>query len=177
MTDKIKDIDDLFSMFHDFEITNLKLDNQTLTMEIILPWGQMWDKDNYKMTFKFEGCDLVKCTYFVRTSNELVEWEKGVYCPSEEHITNDTHEIVKLELDVQSHDFESPNKFILHCNSSTSHGNKIGQIEFGRIELIASDYKIYDNESNEMTLDKMKEWGTEWWDGIKKMWDEQKKER
>lgn len=43
-----------------------------------------------------------------------------------------------------------------------------------RVELNVSDYQIFDNDNHEMTLDKMKEWGTDWWDGIQKMWDEQK---
>lgn len=56
-TDKIKEIDDLFSMFHDFEITALSLENKTLTMEILLPWASMWDIDDYKMMFEFGGCE------------------------------------------------------------------------------------------------------------------------
>lgn len=174
MTDRIKDIDDLFSMFHDFEIVGLSINNDVLTMEILLPWSEMWNIEDFKMTFRFEGCGKVKCHYFKRTGNELVKWEKGVCYPTEEYVTTDPNEIVKLELDVQSHEFKRPNTFILHCDSSTSHGNQIGQIEFGQIEIEASDYKIYDNEMNEMTLDKMKEWATDWWDGIKKMWNEQK---
>lgn len=174
MTDRIKDIDDLFSMFHDFEIVELNLADEMLTVKIRLPWSEMWKIEVYEMTFIFYGCSRLQCHYFKRTSTELEKWDKGVYYPSEEHITNEVNEIEKLELDVQSHNFEKPDKFTLHCNSSTSFGNKIGQIDFVRIELTATDYKIYDNESNEMTLDKMKEWGIEWWNGIRKMWDEKK---
>jgi hypothetical protein len=174
MTDRIKEIDDLFSMFHDFEIVELELAEFVLNIKIRLPWAEMWKIEDYKMTFVFYGCSHFQCHYFKRISNELKKWENGVYYPSEEHITNELGEIEKLELAIQSHDFEKPDKFILHCNSSTSFGNKIGQIDFARIELGATDYKIYDNESNEMTLDKMKEWGTQWWDKIQKMWDEQK---
>ena len=177
MTDRIKDIDDLFSMFHDFKIVGLKLDNHILTMEILLPWSEMWDIEDYKMTFRFEGCNNLKCHYWKRTSKELKEWEKGVYYPSEEYITINSDEILKLELNVQSHDFKEPNNFVLHCNSLGSHGNQIGQLDFGRIELNATDYKIFDSEMNEMTLDKMKSWRKEWWDGIQKIWDEQKEER
>ena len=177
MKDRINDIDDLFSMFHDFEIVGLNLDDNILTMEILLPWSEMWDIENYKMTFRFDGCKSLKCHYWKRTSNELKEWEKGVYYPSEEHVTTDPNEIVKLELDVQSHDIKEPDNFILHCNSSSSHGSEIGQIDFGRIEISAADYQIFDNEINEMTLDKMKSWATEWWDGIQKMWDEQKEKK
>ena len=96
---------------------------------------------------------------------------------NEKYITTDPSQIVELELDVQSHDFNKPDNFVLLCNSSTSHGSQIGKIEFGRIELSATDYQIFDNEMNEITLDKMKSWGTEWWDSIQKMWGEQKEKK
>ena len=177
MTDRIKDIDDLFLMFHDFEIVGLKLDDNVLTMEILLPWSEMWDIVDYKMTFRFDGCEKFKCHYWKRTSNELREWEKGVHYPSEEHVATEPSEIVKLELDVQSHDFNEPDNFVLHCSSSNSHGNQIGQIEFGRLGFSATDYQIFDNEMDEITLDKMKSWGIEWWNCIEKMWEEQKEKK
>lgn len=177
MTNRINDIDDLFSMFHDFEIVGLNLNCNNLTMEIILPWSELWEIVDYKMTFHFDGCKNLKCNYWKHTSKELNNLEKGVDNPSLEHVTTDPSEIVKLELDVQSHDFIEPNSFVLHCNSSSSYGSEIGQIDFGRIELSATDYQIFDNEMNEMSLDKMKSWGTEWWDSIQKMWDKQEEKK
>ncbi len=174
MTNRIKDIDDLFTMFHDFEIVGLKLDSNMLTMEILIPWSEIWNIDDYKMTFLFNGCTSLKCQYDKRTSNILKKTENGGYHPSKEHLTTDPDEIVKLELDVQSHEFMKPDIFILHCNSSLSRGNHIGGIEYGRIELLASNYQIFDNEMNEMTLDKMKGWATDWWNSIQKMWDDQR---
>ena len=62
MKDRIKDIDDLFSMFHDFEIVGLKVDGNILTMEILLPWSEMWDIEDYKMTFRFDLRQMIsKC--------------------------------------------------------------------------------------------------------------------
>lgn len=173
MSNKIKDIDDLFSMFHDFDIVGLRLDKGLLTIEILLPWSEMWDIEDYKMTFRFTGCNGLKCRYWKRTGTELVKWEKGVHYPSEEHITADLDEVLGFELDVQSHEFTEPNTFVLHCFTSSSPGNEIGQIDFARIELKATDYQIFDNEMKEMTLDQMKIWGTEWWNEIQKMWEEQ----
>lgn len=171
-TDKIKEIDDLFSMFHDFEITALSLENKTLTMEILLPWASMWNIDNYKMMFEFGGCEYLKCTYYVQTSNELIETKEGVYFPKKELFTSDLNEMVKLNLDIQSHKFTEPNNFLLHCDSLTSFENTINANDFAFIELTASDCKIFDNHGIEMTLNQMEEWCKEWWDGIQKMWDE-----
>jgi hypothetical protein len=177
MKNRAKEIDDLFSMFHDFEILGIKLYNETLRMEFLLPWSKMWGIENYKLTFKFEACNKFVCHYFKRIGTELVKHEKGIHYPASEFITKDILEIKQLELDVQSHNFKEPDNFILYCNSSTSFGNKIGQIDFARIELTAKDYKIYDNDNNEISLEKMKEWATEWWNGIQRMWDEQKNEK
>ncbi|MEO0403882.1 MAG: hypothetical protein AAF193_03330 [Bacteroidota bacterium] len=142
-------------------------------MKILLPWAEMWDVEEYTMTFLFEGCTYLRCHYWKRTSNELKKRGKGVFFPTEEHVTTDPTEVVQLELDVQRHDFKEPDHFVLHCNSSSSFENQIGQIEFGRIELSATDYQIFDNEQNEIPLEKMKSWGTEWWDSIQNMWDQQ----
>ncbi len=177
MTNRIQDINDLFSMFHNFEIVGLKLENQTLTIEIILPWSEMWNIENYKMTFEFDGCKNIICIYHRRTSNELIRTETGdYYYPTEELTTSKLNEILKLKLDVLNHGFQKPNNFELFCDSFTSHKNAINGIDFAIIRLSALDYKIFDNDGNHMSLYKMKEWATEWWEGIQKMWDEQKKE-
>ncbi|PTB97238.1 hypothetical protein C9994_03745 [Marivirga lumbricoides] len=161
ITNKYQEIDKLLLMFHDFQIIGLEKESNTLKIETHLPWGEMWDIDDYKMTFLFYRCNNFKCHYWKRTSNELKEWEKGAYYPSEEHVTTNLYEVLKLELDVQSHDFKEPDIFFLNCDSSSSHGNQIGQIEFGRIELNASNYQIFNNEMNEIKLDKMKSWRNE----------------
>lgn len=147
----IKEINNLFSMFHDFEIVGLRFKNNVLTMEILLPWSEMWNIDNYKITFLFYECTSLKCSYFKQKNNQ---------------ISTNPNEIEKLELNIQSHDFKPVNNFILHCDSST--------VGYTEIEMNASNYKIYDNKENEITLDKMKEWANKWWNGIQKMWDKQK---
>jgi hypothetical protein len=158
MTESIKDIDDLFSIFHDFEIVGLRLKNQVLTMEVLLPWSEIWQIKDYKMTFRFDGCTNLKCTYSKRIGNKFKAWalkKRDIYL-----VTNNPTEIQQLKLEVQHHDFNEPDNFILYCNSSFE------GIESGKIELNIFNYQIFDNEMNEMTLDKMEIWATEWWNGI-----------
>jgi hypothetical protein len=173
MVDRIDEIDDLFSMFHDFDVIGLSFNDEVLTMIIILPWSEMWDIKSYKMTFQFFGVENLKCFYFKRTGTELIKWEKGLCYPTDEHVTVETNEIVDLELSIQSYEFHEPNRFILHCHSASSFGNRIGQIDFARIELNVKDYKIFDNEINEISLNEMKEWGKDWWNRVQKIWDEE----
>ena len=169
---KIQEIDDLFTMFHDFEIVGIRLVNDVLTLQILLPWSQMWNVDNYIMTFEFQGCKSIKCNYHVRVSDELVQTETSRYYPTEEKFTTDPSEIVKFELDIQRHLLIKPNSFKLFCTSSSGIG--IGQVESATIELTTTNYKIFDNKGQEMSLDKMKAWSSDWWQKIQKMWDEQK---
>ena len=169
MNDKTQQIDELFSMFHDFEIVGINVDDENCVMEILLPWSEMWNIENYVIKIYLKNFKNLECHYFKRTSNKLIEWEKGAYYPSDEFITSDPKEIVKLELDIQRHDYIEPDKFILHCNSSSSFGNKIGQIEFARIVFNAKDYEILDNENNRISLTKMKEWHKQWWAEIDKI--------
>ena len=167
MTAKQQDIDDIFSMFHDFEVVRLDLQDNVLAMEIILPWALMWKNDDYRMTFKFYECKSLHCIYDKRI-NKTLDGPVTFPQPTEELETSDVKIIESLRLYVQSHEFEEPDNYKLYSNSMAD------GIEFGILHLKASDYQIFDEAGQEMSLDKMKEWATEWWDGIQRMWDEQK---
>lgn len=104
----------------------------------------------------------------MQTSNELIETKEGVYFPKKELFTSDLNEMVKLNLDIQSHKFIEPNNFLLHCDSLTSFENTINATDFAFIELTASDCKIFDNHDIEMTLNQMEEWCKEWWARMQK---------
>lgn len=161
-------------MFHDFEIYSLELRDKVLTMRISIPWCEMWEIDEYILTFKFFECDKFNCIYDVRKSTELVHWKEGVYYPTEEKETSDTVLIEKMKLDIQNHDFLEPNTFKLNCNSSTSFGNEIGQIDFGQISFNANNYQIFDPEGLKVELTQMKSWANDWWKAIEKMMNENK---
>ena len=175
MKDRISEIDELFKMFHDFDIHTLELEDRILTMRISIPWCEMWEIDEYILTFKFTECDEFSCIYHVRTSTELVQWEKGVYYPNEKKVTTDIGVIEKMELDVQNHEFLEPNTFYLNCNSSTSFGNQIGQIDFGQIIMKASNYQVFDPGGEEIELSQLKLWENDWWKSIEKMHEDNKK--
>jgi hypothetical protein len=177
MENKISEINELFDMFHDFDICNLELIDNTLTMQISIPWCEMWEIDEFILTIKFSDCDNLNCIYYVRTSTEEVSWEKGVYHPNEKKETNNPQQIVKMELDIQNHEFKKPNTFLLNCNSSTSFGNKVGQIDFGQIVMTANNYQILGPEGSEIKLSQMKNWANDWWESIEKMHEENKRKK
>lgn len=43
MTEIQKEINDLFTMFHVFEIKEFTYDNSIIQMTIQIPWGEMWN--------------------------------------------------------------------------------------------------------------------------------------
>lgn len=174
MTDVAQDIADLFSMFHDVEIVGLDLKDEVLRMETLLPWCEMWGRESYLLTFELGGCKGITCQYHVRTGNEVVRKDGKVFYPTDEHLTSDPREISGLRLDVLGGDFDRPDRVTLHCERGVPGPDHEGVIEYARIEFQAASYRIFDDEMNEMSLDRMKGWAEEWWDGIREMWDEQK---
>jgi len=156
-------------MFHDFEIVDIIKENDVLTLETVIPWGELWDIENYKLTFKFSGCKSLKCVYLKRTSNELVTIENASYYPTVSRTTEDFEEIKKLELNIQRHSFASPNIYTLYCNSFGD------GVESGTLEFTTDNFQIFDNEHQLISLDKMKDAATEWWKSIEDMWRNEKK--
>ena len=174
MTDVAQDIDDLFSMFHDVEIVGLDLKDEVLRMEILLPWCEMWGRERYSLTFELGGCKGVTCQYHVRTGNEVVRKDGKVFYPTDEYLTSDRHEIARLGLDVLGSSFDRPDRVTLHCERRIASRDHEGVIEYAGIEFQTTSYRIFDDEMNEISLDTMKGWAEEWWEGIQKMWDAQK---
>ena len=76
-TNTRQEIDNLFSMFHDFEIKSLTYDNSNLEMTIQIPWGQLWDDLNYYIKIELSGCDFINCDYaeVLRTPENLAKRE------------------------------------------------------------------------------------------------------
>ena len=156
-------------MFHDFEIVDIEKEDDVLILKTIIPWGELWDIENYKLTFKFNGCEFFKCVYHKRTSNELVRTENAAYYPTVQTTTEDFEEIKRLELNVQRHSFAPPNLYKLYCNGFGD------GVEFATLEFTADSFQIFDNEDKVVSLDKMKSLGTEWWTSIEEMWKNNKK--
>src|SRR5688572_28285402 len=164
MKDNTQDIKDLLTMFHDFEIVDLYRADEVLTFETIIPWGELWDIENYKLTFKFNGCKYLRCTFDKRTSDESMRSEKGAYYPTVQNTTDDIEEIKGLGLDIQRHGFATPNTYTLYCNGFGD------GVEFGSLEFTADSFQILDNQGESISLDKMKNWATDWWTSIEEMW-------
>lgn len=173
MTDKQQEIDDLLSMFHDFDIVTAELNGETLVLEITIPWGSMWKKDDYTYTIRLEliGCTYFFCDYYKIKSNELIKIGDNKYQKDTEKITtNNPADLNGLELSIQSRTNIQPDTYELHCISNE-------EIDFATITISTTDYRIFDKGGNKITLETMKQWGTDWWDGIQNIWDEQKQQR
>ncbi|MCZ8285402.1 MAG: hypothetical protein O9353_08075, partial [Bacteroidia bacterium] len=58
-----EELNDLFSMFHDFEITTLEYKDTVLTLTIEIPWGHLWDDLTYHIKLELTGCEFIQCDY------------------------------------------------------------------------------------------------------------------
>lgn len=165
-----QEIEELFSMFHDFEIQSVSKDGEALTFEFVIPWGQVWNPAilEYQIKFELSGCRNLLCEYFVFKDDEANKSKPLALWETEIRTTNDPQTIEDLGLEVQSYTYTQPNSYVLHCNSSK-------EIAGGELTLTATDYRIFDSNDEPLTLDQLKQWAAEWWGRVQEMWDEQKK--
>ncbi|MEZ4804708.1 MAG: hypothetical protein R2852_04290 [Bacteroidia bacterium] len=156
MTDKQKEMDYLFFMFHDFEITELTYNTAVLNMTIRIPWGQLWNDHDYLIKLELTGCNEMNCVYseFLNTVENLAT----NFLSSEDKSTNDSKVITYLGLEVQRHIFHPPNKYELLCNSSK---NQI--YGGGHLTFTAENYKLFNKEGIQVELQQMEKWFDEYW--------------
>ena len=159
MTTKQQEFDELFSMFHDFEIITLTYIDNQIIMTIQIPWGELWDDLNYYIKLELSGCDYVHCDY-TEPSNTFENLKKR---PAErtyiEKYTEDTTIISEMGLEIQSHQLFKPNKYQFICNSSKDYAN-------GDLTFTAVDYKIFNKEGVLIDLNQMRDWCNEWWSSL-----------
>jgi hypothetical protein len=154
-----QELEDLFSMFHDFEITALTNHDNNLALTIQIPWGELWGDLNYFITLKLTGCDFIHCDYaeIVNTPENLSK--RHVDRSSVDKSTNDQKVISELGLEVQRHNFYPPNKYEFMCNSSKNYAG-------GQLTFTADDYTLFNKQGIQIDLDQMKTWSNEWWTKI-----------
>jgi hypothetical protein len=156
-----EDINDFFSMFHDFEIIELQYTERQLTMIIVIPWGLLWDDDDYRIKVIVEDCKYLTCNYATYTDSTRTE-------PIDKE-TDDCSHIAALNLWVQECEFFEPDQYGFFCDSHTT-----GLA--AQLKLTANNIIILDKHGNVFELKKMKELASQWWDSIQQMWDEQNKD-
>jgi hypothetical protein len=159
--DKQQELNDLFSLFHDFEITLLTYQKNTLNLTITIPWGEVWNDWNYQIRLELAGCDFFQCDYSEFIDGDNLSSDRKTI----DKTTNDPSTISDLGLEIQSHTYAPPNKYAFKCNSSR---NCAG----GLLTFSADDYKLFNAEGVPIDLTQMNKWSTDWWEKIRKMWDE-----
>jgi hypothetical protein len=171
MTDKQDELTGLLSSFHDFDIVEAQLTENVLTLGLVIPWGSMWIVDDYSYKIKVEllGCYQFLCSYWILKSKTLIPvGDNRSMRDTEEKATTIPTDILPLELSIQSSTFISPNKYEFHCIAGP-------EIDFATVTITADDYRIYDQNGNNITIDTFRQWHKDWWDGIQKMWDDQER--
>jgi len=146
-------------MFHDFEITVLTYHDSNLTLTIQIPWGELWSDLNYKITVKLNGCDFIHCDYYELENTPVNLAKRRLDRSFVDKSTNDQKIISGLGLEVQRHNFYSPNKYEFLCNSSKDYAG-------GKLTFTADNYTIFNNDGVQICLDQMKAWSNEWWTKI-----------
>jgi hypothetical protein len=152
-------------MFHDFDIIDIVPAKDFTTFFIQIPWGQLWNDDEYVLMLQAMHCEILKCNYIIHFAPP-VNTADGVVWDFAEKQTTNIEEIKKLDLSVQSHIYHPVDEYSLFCNIRN------GSAE---LRIRAADFKIFDKQGKEITLDVLKDWATRWWQSIQDLWDEQQK--
>lgn len=161
MTEIQKEINDLFTMFHDFEIKEFTYDNSIIQMTIQIPWGEMWNDWEYSIQMELSGCEFILCTYseILNTPDNLAKnCVDRLYI---DKLTSDPKLIETLGLEIQRYEFQMPNKYTFLCNCSKVYGG-------GILTFTADNFKIFTKEGNQIDLQEMKNWSRAWWENIDK---------
>lgn len=162
------DMHELFSMFHDFTLLDMKYEGSTLSLTIDVPWNELWDEEEtFYIQLIVHGCDYISCTYRERIQNVPFENYAEIKFDKNEKTTTDIQTIASLRLSIQSYEFKEPNHYIFYCNGEE-------KVEEGQFMFTASGYTLLDKNGSNLSLEKMKQLATMWWESIDKMWGEQK---
>lgn len=165
------DIQDLFSMFHDFNIITVQYETDILILQVEIPWSQLWDEDEiFRIRLELGGCNYLYCDYQESVDRGPYKSIEHINFDRIEYSTKDIATITSLNLSIQSYEFKEPNCYTFYCR-----GNE--KIDEGQLMFTTDRYMLYDESGNNLSLDKMKELATMWWDSIQKMWDSQKNEK
>jgi hypothetical protein len=165
-----ENIQDLFSMFHDFDIADLKYENSTLALLLKTPWGELWDEDEtYNIKLELSGCNHLHCDYQEKVHSGPFKSYEDINFDKIEYSTKNIETILSLNLSIQSYEFKEPDQYTFYCRGSD-------KIDEGQVKFTALHYRLSDGNNNDLSLDKMKELAGMWWNSIQKMWDDQKNE-
>ena len=133
----------------------------------------MWIVDDYSYKIRIDlfGCYEFLCKYWVLKSRKFILIDDNrAMRDTAEKVTTIPTDILALELSIQSSTFAPPNKYEFHCIAGPD-------IDFATVAITADDYKIYDQNGDNVTIEIFRQWHKDWWDGIQKMWDDQKRDK
>ena len=110
---------------------------------------------------ELSGCEFILCDY-----SEILNTPENVAKKSVDRIyidksTSNPKLIETLGLEIQSHKFSEPNKYLFLCNSSKEYAG-------GILTFTTDNYKIFNKEGNQIDLQQMKNWSNAWWENIDK---------
>lgn len=167
--EKRREVEELLSMFHDFELIGVSRAGDVLSLNFVIPWGQVWEPTvlDYQIKVKFFGCEYLKCEYYTFKEDKANISELRALRETEDRFTTDTAEIALLGLEVQHTTFQEPNLFTLHCNSSKN-------IAGGKITFSSHACHVLDSNDKHISLKQLKLWSTKWWGSIEHMWAQKK---
>ena len=148
-------INNLFLLFHDFQIVKLEYLDDKLSLTMKIPWGQLWNDYDFKIKLEISGCNFIECVHgeiIQNPDNLALMLRKSI-----DKVTTDPLIISNLLLEVQRHASLDENAYKFFCNSSNP------KCSGGELTFTATQVQVVDMAGQEITLLKMEKWFSEFW--------------
>lgn len=145
--------EELFSTFHDFEISKMSFINNELLIRFIVPWGELWEQESFQLYIRFINCNSMELSYFECT---------GL---GEDKSTASCFDISNFDIYINRFEKIKHNYYHFHCGCF-SEANDIGggtlQIKFNSL-----DFEITDKNYKIIEFDTYLKWHEQWWDYLR----------
>ncbi|MFT5567878.1 MAG: hypothetical protein ACI81Y_002835 [Glaciecola sp.] len=142
---KTQDIKDIFSMFHDGYIDSFKIENNRIDLKIGIQYLAELIDERYK---------------YLHLSLYEVESIKYDVWTDESFIMTDWSQIFELGIDILNVEMDDLEQVTIHSNCDNAPND---EFRGGKLIIKCLDYNMRDEGDNSLTIEKLKELSTYYW--------------
>lgn len=142
---KIQDIADVFSIFHDGYIEDYQISSDAVNLKIGIQYlAELIDNNHEYLNLRLLGIDLIKYDAWTDEPFIMTDWK----------------EIFNLGIEIISNEIDNAGQLIIQSNCDKAPNNLF---QGGELIIKCTDYGLSDEEGNILTIDKLKEISSYYW--------------
>ncbi len=142
---KIQEIENIFSIFHDGYIDTFKIESNRIDLKISMQYLAELINDKYEfLNLSLHGV----------TSLSYDAWADQPF------IMTDWNKILELGIVILNAETDNSGQIIIHSNCDNAPNDSF---QGGKLVVKCLDYSLTDEENNRLTIEKLKELSTYYW--------------